>query len=378
MKKIITIIFTIYSFLLVNTSITYADEDCSLWGILVKDWFSIDAYSSYSSDDCDWAKITRSCNNWTLSWNSYYQYSSCSQTSTLWTSENLDIWSTNNDNNINLDLLNQLQSDEDIDVWDEWDKSVVELLFTIAKDVKTIFYILSGIYFLVLVVKILFSSNSEEEIWNFKKGILWITIWIILMQISYYFVNILYAQEIWWDLAGSFTSGIINPLIKVLETAASFFFILIAIFAFYSMVTANWDEEKVKTWKMSIFYWLIWFIVIKISKEIIAATYWKIDCSYNTVLGIFQINGSECVADNKLSWVSETIVNIINWMNSFVGIIVIIIIIYVGFQLLLWSTWDEDRLSKVKKSITYIVIWIAILVLNYFILTFFITPESII
>jgi hypothetical protein len=43
----------------------------------------------------------------------------------------------------------------------------------------------------------------------------------------------------------------------VLETATSFFFVFIMIYAFYRMVTANGDDGKVKEGRMSILYALI-------------------------------------------------------------------------------------------------------------------------
>ncbi len=290
---------------------------------------------------------------------------------------NVQIWNNSGWNWLKNKYLEQLWWNWDIKAGTEWEKSVYNLLFTIAKDVKTIFYIIAWIYFLILVVRLIFSENTEEESWNFKKWIVWITMWIIVMQLSFYFINTLYARDIWWVLANNLTKNLINPLIKILETAASFFFILIAIYAFYSIITANWEEEKVKKWKMSIFYWLIWFIVIKLAKEIVNATYWKIDCNENTILWIFQISWNNCVTSSQVSWISEIIIKVINWMNWFVGIIVILMIIYAWVQVL-FSSGDEEKLWSAKKSIIYITIWIAILLLNYFILSFLIKPEVII
>lgn len=289
-------------------------------------------------------------------------------------SNNIDIWAASSSNNIQNNYLNQLWNNWDIKVWNSWERSIIELLYTIAKDIKTIFYIIAWIYFLIIVIKLIFSSNTEEEVWNFKKWVIWITIGIVFMQISYYFLATLYAQEVWWALATSLIKNIIEPIIKILETATSFFFLLIAIYAFYRIITANWDEEKVKTWKMTILYWLIWFIVVKIAKDLVYASYWKIDCNTTSILWIFQIWWNNCVTNNQISWIWEIIVKIINWANSFIGIIVILMIIYAWIQVL-FSAWDDEKLSKAKKSITYITIWIAILVLNYFILTFFIRPE---
>lgn len=291
-------------------------------------------------------------------------------------SNNVDIWQSSNSNWINNPFLNDLWNnwDWDISVWNQWERSIVRFLYNIAQDIKTIFYILSWVYFFIITIKLIAASNTEEEVTKFKKGIIWITVWIILMQIVFYFVEILYAREIWADLAWQFASNIIEPLIKVLETAASFFFLLIAIYSFYRIVTANWDEEKVKTWKMTIVYWLIGFIVIKLSKQIVYASYWRVNCNEHSFLGIFSIGGNNCNTENQISWLNTIIIQIINWANWFVWILVILMIIYAWVQVL-FSGWDEEKLSKAKKSIIYIIIWIAILVLNYFILTFLIRPE---
>jgi len=289
-------------------------------------------------------------------------------------SNNIDIWQSTSSNSTSNNFLDQLWNNWDIKVWNEWEKSIVRFLYNIAKDLKTVIYIVSWVYFMIITIKLILSSNTEEEVWNFKKWIIWITIGIILMQIVFFFVEILYAKEVWAQLAWTLAKNIIEPIIKILETAASFFFLLVAIYAFYRMVTANWDEEKVKSWKMSIVYAIIWFIVIKLSKDIVYASYWKVNCNESNVLGLFQINWNNCVTDNQISGISQIIVQIINWANSFIWIIIILMIIYAWVQVL-FSWGDEEKLTKAKKSIVYIAIWIAILVLNYFILTFFLRPE---
>lgn len=287
---------------------------------------------------------------------------------------NVNIWGDkgkwNSDENKRLD---DLQTPDDIKVPIEAEKSAVELLYTVARDLKTVMYIVAWVYFLILTVRLLFTSNTEEWAENFKKWIIWISIWIVVMQIAYYFVNTLYANEVWWALASNFIENIIEPIIKLLETATSFIFVLMAIYAFYKVVTANWDEQKVSDGKKTIFFAIIWFIVVKLAKDLVYAVYWAIDCKDRSILS-FQLSWN-CTTDSNLTWIAAIIVRIINWMNGFVWILVIGIILYAWAQLLL-SHWDEEALTKVKKSIIYIVIWIAILVFNYFILTFFLIPET--
>ena len=194
------------------------------------------------------------------------------------------------------------------------------------------------------------------------------------MQITYGFITILFDENISESLAYSFIDNLINPLLALVETAASFFFLAIAIFAFYRIIGADGDEEKIKTWKKSIIYAIVWFVVIKFSKAIVEATYWKLnpDCENPLFL-----SSEWCLKEAQIEWVSDIIVTIINWVNSFAWLIILIMIIYAG-SLVLLSWWDEERIKKAKSILIYIVIWMFLIVANYLILTFFLIPETVI
>jgi hypothetical protein len=71
---------------------------------------------------------------------------------------------------------------------------------------------------------------------------------------------------------------IVYPLLALLQTLASLFFIAMAFFAFYRLITANGNEEAVKTGKMTILYALIGFLVIRFAKAIVEAFYGHINC----------------------------------------------------------------------------------------------------
>ena len=268
------------------------------------------------------------------------------------------------------DPLNKLKnSTTDFTVAEWWKKWIYNSLIRIARDLKNLFFIIAWLYFLILVIKLLFSDKTEEEASNFKKWIIWTSVWILITQIAFYFVNVLFGKDITIELASNFIDIIIKPLIALLETSASFFFLAVMIYAFFIMVTANWDEEKTKSWKMSVLYAAVWFIIVKISKALVSTMYWKTNCT-----NILQTN---CINQTNIEWFAGIVVNLIDWMNWFVWIIIILMIIYAGF-LTITSAWDEDKLKKAKASIIYISIWLAILITNYLILTFFLIPETII
>lgn len=276
-------------------------------------------------------------------------------------------WAANPITHTSTFLKSLYNSDTDFNVAVWWQKWIYNTLIRIARDLKNIFFTLASIYFLIIVIRLLFSSKTEEEVNNFKKWIIWISVWIIVTQVAYYIATALFDKEINTTLAENFIEKVVQPLISLLETAASFFFLAIMIYAFFRIVTANWDETKVKSWQMSVFYAVIWFIVIRISWLLVKTIYWTINT--NSVIW------SSHIVNTNIKWFAAIIVGVINWMNSFLWIVVVLMIIYAGF-LALTSFWDEEKLKKTKKIIIYVIIWLLILVTNYLILTFFIYPQG--
>lgn len=258
-----------------------------------------------------------------------------------------------------------------ISTWNNW----YDFLIDIANSLINIFFIIAFIYFFIIVIKLLFAENSEEESSNFKKWFIWVSLWLMVMQISRVFVNSISSKNSlqnsnsWelYNISNLLLENIIKPLTSLLETGASFIFILIAIYAFYKLITSNWDENAVKNGRNTILYSIIWFVLIKVSTTLINAIYWK--CEVKTA-GSAIFTPLNCERNPNVSEVSSIIITIINWINSFVWIWIIIMIIFAWLQII-FSKWDEEKINSWKKSIIYIVIWICILVMNYFIVTFF-------
>jgi hypothetical protein len=140
------------------------------------------------------------------------------------------------------------------------------------------------------------------------------------------------------------------------------------IFAFYKLVTANGNEDQVKQWRMTIVYSIIGFVVLKFSKLIVDSTYWKLKCK------IFDANNN-CIQDSNLEGLVWIATQIINWANWFIGIIVVLLIIYVWAKVI-FSAGNSETLQQAKTTIVYIFIGLGVLVMNYLILTFFLIPQS--
>jgi len=282
--------------------------------------------------------------------------------------------------NTTLDRLNQKQIniidwewwDQFFTVWNDlWEKWIKWLLFRIARDLRIFIYPIIILIWIIMVIKLIFWSNTEEEVKKLKLWIIWMSIWIILMQISINVYSVMFSKNINRDLATDFGDKLIQPFINLLMLWASFVFISIAIYSFYKIVTANWNDEDIKKWKVAIFQALIWFVVIKFADILVKNTY-NPNCWWWIFESVWWTKVCSNIEEN-----TKVIFAIINWLNTFVAIIVILMTIYAWF-LIMTSSWEEEKQKKAKSIMLYVALWLRLLFANYLILTFFLKPESVI
>lgn len=77
------------------------------------------------------------------------------------------------------------------------------------------------------------------------------------MQIAFSLSTVLFDQGVSAKLAVRLLDNVVWPLVSLLQTLASFFFIAVAIFAFYRLVTANGNDEAISNGKKTIGYAII-------------------------------------------------------------------------------------------------------------------------
>ena len=191
-------------------------------------------------------------------------------------------------------------NDQFIGVSTGGERGLYNTLIRFAKDLKNLFYAITTIYFLIICLKLIFANNTEEELGKFKKGILWITIGLIVMQIAFAFTKILFDQGVSARLGASLIENLVFPMIALIQTLAAIFFIAMAVYAFYRLVTANGNEEAIKSGKMTILYALIGFMIVRFAKAIVEAFYGSINCESFT-LGFIQVGGENCVNRTDVS-----------------------------------------------------------------------------
>lgn len=120
----------------------------------------------------------------------------------------------------------------------------------IAYNIKNAFIAIAVIFLIFSVIKLLFSSNTDEDAKKWRNSIIWISVGIFVMQIAYsvWSTMILSSRGDFVDarLGWQLWKSVLEPLVNLMYLLASLAFLLMAVWAFYRLATAAGDEEKIK------------------------------------------------------------------------------------------------------------------------------------
>ncbi len=255
--------------------------------------------------------------------------------------------------------------------WESGKDGILEAFTTIAFQIKNIMIVLAVIFLVVAIIKLLFSPNDEESIKKWKSNIIWVSVGIFVMQIAFSVWRSLILENTWQWIDTKFWwtiwLQIFSPIVGVLQLLASFAFLLMVVYAFYTIVGSAWDEEKLKKWRRTIIYGLVGFFLMRFPEPIIRAIYGTPNCKDNTIITIWS-----CEIENQnISGAVEIIGKIITYVNWFLMLVCVLLIIY-AWWLVLISAWDEEKLKKAKSTILYVFIGLLVLIASHTIFRFFI------
>lgn len=249
---------------------------------------------------------------------------------------------------------------------------ITDTFITIAFQIKNFFIAIAAIFLIIGVIRLLFSSNDEESIKKWKSNIIWTSVGIFIMQIAFSIWSTLIltnsSDRVGSALGWEFWVNVFWPIVDLLQILAAFGFILMAVWAFFIMATAG-DEEKVKKSRNTILYAIIGFLLIKIPYEIIKAFYGRPGCEKSSS-SLVSIGTCDIKEVDLAKWIG-IIWKIFSFINTFLSVICVILIIYAGWLVLI-SWGDEEKLKKAKNIIIYIILGFILLVASHAIFRFFI------
>lgn len=261
-------------------------------------------------------------------------------------------------------------------------EGVMAIFINIAFAIKNFFIIVAVIFLIIGVLKFLFSEASEEEFIKWRTHIIWVSVGIFLMQISFSAWSTLMAVDstgggtgINAVLSWKFWGNIFEPIVNLLQFLASFAFLFIMIRAFYRMVLTSSDEESRAEGVRTLIYACIGFLLIKLPYTIVSLIYSNVPKCDQASFFLSVANPCSDNTEANLSKAVELLGNILKWVNTFLTIACVILIIYTGF-LVLTSRGDEEALSKAKRNILYVAIGLLLLFASHALFRFFVLDIS--
>lgn len=248
--------------------------------------------------------------------------------------------------------------------------SVMNGFMLVAFQTKNFFIGIAVLFLIIAIIKLLFSAWDEESVKKWKSNIIWVSVGIFLMQFAFSIWQTLLLGDtrninggVWWMM----WVNIFLPMVSLLQMLASFAFIFMAVYAFYTIVTSGGDEEKAKKWRLTVIYGLVGFLLIKVPEYLVRAIYGKSSCDNTSVINI-----SNCtISDQRIEESVNIIGKIFNYVNGFLFLICVLLVIYAG-ALVFFSAWDEEKIKKAKWTVLYILIGIILLVWSHALFRFFI------
>lgn len=121
-------------------------------------------------------------------------------------------------------------------------EGITGVFTTIAFQIKNFFIGIAVLFLIIGIIKLLFSSNDEESVKKWKSNIIWTSIGIFVMQISFSVWNTLVlkndSDKIGSTLGWEFWINIFSPIVNLLQMLAAFGFLFMAVWAFFIMISA--------------------------------------------------------------------------------------------------------------------------------------------
>lgn len=252
--------------------------------------------------------------------------------------------------------------------------------FNIAQGIKNAMLLIAVIFLIIGVIKLFTSDGSDDDVKKWKYNIAWTAAGAILLQMAYSIwatllknpsngTSVIIDAEWGWE----FWNNILEPLVGLVYYFTGFIFLAMMIYAFYIIVTGSGDEEKFGKGKNTLIFALVGFILIQIPHRIVSLLYSGVPKCEQMSGHVWDLAKTPCTSNSEARFEGavELFANIIKYFNTFLTIFCILMAIYAGWLLFI-SGGDEEKISRAKRIIIYIVIGLVLLVASHAIFIFFI------
>lgn len=251
--------------------------------------------------------------------------------------------------------------------------AIRNFLIAIFKDVAVILFILAVIMAFIATIKLLTSPNNEEDFSNWMKTLVWSLAGLFVLSIAYtviqqFEMHVTSTQTLSGQTVYYMVINIVYPVLNFFRYLAAICFFLATIYAFYRIVTSMGDEERAIDWRKVFFGSVFGFIIMIIAEPVVRIAYGGAKCGGKSIFGVpIDCTQRAFDATGSLGIIAKMIV----FLNWFIAIITIVMIMYAGF-LMLTGGGDEEKSDRAKRTISYAIIGVVIILFSYVIYRFMI------
>jgi hypothetical protein len=143
----------------------------------------------------------------------------------------------------------------------------------------------------VATIKLLTSTNGEEDFSNWMKTLVWSLAGLFVLSIAYtviqqFEMHVTSTQTISGQTVYYMVINIIYPLLNFFRYLAAICFFLATIYAFYRIVTSMGDEERALDGRKVFFGSVFGFIIMIIAEPVVRIAYGGGQCGGKSIFGV--------------------------------------------------------------------------------------------
>lgn len=243
------------------------------------------------------------------------------------------------------------------------------ILFSIFRSLAVILFIVAVVVAFIAAIRLFLSDASEENFQKWIYTLVWSAAGLLLAAFAYGIIVAFERQtSVTWlttlngDTVFNFVTSIIYPLINFLRYIAATCFFLAALYAFYRMIVSVWNEEGFQSGKSIFFGAALGFVIMLLAEPIVKVIYWWGNCDGRQSL--FGISTSCVNRVFDLEWWLAIIIKWIVFLNGFIALVTLLMIMYAG-ALILINRGDEEKIGQAKRIIMYAIIGVFIILFSY-------------
>ena len=251
----------------------------------------------------------------------------------------------------------------------QWASGIRDFIIYLVKKIITPLVIFVWILMGIIGLYELLGSTKDDGTKKWFNYILWWALWIIVIMSANFLADTLVNgwifvydaqnQFLWGMTAQRIYQRLMFPFLKFFMYIAIGVLFILALIRTMTMLF-NPKDDSSKQARTIIIWNAIWILVIIFAKNIIETVFGlEQDVVASNATSLWQI-GSWVLADKQVPY----IYTIINYIISFIGFFLIVIIIIQAVQLLTNPT-DEAVQKKMRTNFIYIFIWLVIIATSY-------------